>query len=92
MASYTVTIPDNILGRVIDGIAYQHKYQDMIRDPNDPDLMIPNPESKVVFVKRMNKEWIQINVKAWEANLAGDAASEAAQDDADDATDPIDVT
>ena len=78
MASYTITIPDNIVSRVIDGIAYQHKYQDEIDDPSTPGEVIPNPESKVAFAKRMNKRWIRENVKAWETNLAKATAGEQA--------------
>jgi len=91
MATYTVTIPSNILTRVIDGIAYQHKYHDNIPDPNDPSNTIPNPESKIDFAKRMNRDWIRTNVRAWEANEAADDARETAISDADVATDPLTV-
>lgn len=83
MADYTITIPANILNRVIDGVAYNNKYRDEIEDENGD--MIPNPESKVDFAKRMNRRWIRSNVSSWESKNAGATAIA----EADLATEPI---
>ncbi len=90
-ASYTITIPDNIVNDVIDGIAFQNGYKDNIQDPDDPINTIPNPESKTAFAKRMNRKWIRDNVRAWEANQSQKTAREQAITDADAKTETIDV-
>jgi len=90
-ASYTVTIPNNILTDVIDAIAYQHGYLDNVVDPDNPSQTIPNPESKIAFAKRMNRRWIRLNVKAWEQEQAGNAAREQAIKDANTKTETIEV-
>ena len=77
--SYTVTAENRT--RAINGVAYQNHYQDEIEDENGE--MIPNPENKGVFCRRMIKEYIINNVKAWEANQAAEAARLAAIEDVD---------
>lgn len=74
--SFTTTTAN--ITRAIQGVAYQNKYQDEIDDPDNPGEMIPNPETKAQFAKRMIKEYIINNVRAWEANQAADAARTAA--------------
>ena len=53
--------------RIIDGLSYQHGYQDQVEVDGE---MVDNPESKGAFCKRMTKEWIRANVRAYEANQA----------------------
>ena len=91
MASFTLEIPNDVVGRVVDGIAYQHKYQDELTDPDTGDT-IPNPETKAAYSKRMLKRWVRENVKAWEATQAAQTAASGAANDADSATDGITVT
>jgi len=68
--SFSWTVSAENKTRIINGIAYQHGYQDQIEDPDNPEQMIPNPEGKGAFCKRMTKEWIRANVRAYEANQA----------------------
>ena len=77
-ASYTITIPDNIFTDVINAIAYQHGYKDVVSDLDNPGDSIPNPESKLTFTKRMNRRWIRLNVEAWETSQSIKSAREQA--------------
>lgn len=72
----TITIPDNMVTRVIDGVAGQNNYQETVQD--DDGYEIPNPETKGQFVKRMVRQYLKENVKAWEANQAASSARIAA--------------
>ena len=78
--SYTVT-QENLI-RVINGVAYQNDYQDFIE--TEGEEMIPNPETKAQFAKRMIKVYIINCVKAWEANQAAEIARLAAIEDVDE--------
>lgn len=71
MAQISITIPDAILNRAINGVASHHGYQNQIEDPADPGQMIPNPETKAQFAKRM----IRFVVKSWivQAEAVGEA-------------------
>ena len=51
MANITITIQDNQLQRVLDGIANDNNYQSTI--PDAEGNPIPNPETKTQFAKRM---------------------------------------
>ena len=66
--------------RIINGIAGQHGYQDEVEVD---EVMVPNPETKGEFVKRMVIGWVKENVKAYEVNLASKTARETAIADAD---------
>ena len=90
-AGYTIIIPDNIFVSVIDAVASQHGYEVNIPDPDNPRIEIPNPESKIAFVKRMNRRWIRLNVQAWEANQSADSARKQAIIDAKGKTESIRV-
>ena len=90
-ASYTITIPDNIFTDVINAIAYQHGYKDIVPDLDNPAGSIPNPESKLTFAKRMNRRWIRLNVEAWEKNQSIKSAREQATIDAKEKTESIRV-
>ncbi len=68
------TIPDQLVSRVIDGMAGQNGYQAFL----DEGQTEPNPESKSQFAKRMVREYIKNNVIAWEANQAVDEARDLA--------------
>ena len=61
------TVSEENKTRIINGLAYQHGYQDTIEVDGE---MVPNPEAKGEFCKRMTKEWIRANVRAYEANQA----------------------
>src|SRR5512143_1305688 len=68
MATITVTIPDDKLARVIDGVAAAGGYQENIRQPDGST--IPNPETKGQFVKRMVVRWVKSMVLRSELEAA----------------------
>ena len=68
------TVSEENKTRIINGLAYQHGYQDTIEVDGE---MVPNAESKGAFCKRMTKDWIKANVRAYEANQAANAARAA---------------
>lgn len=68
MAVITLTIPDAILARVVDGICTNFAYQANIVTIGGNS--IPNPESKGTFAKRMIVE----NAITWIANAEGRTA------------------
>lgn len=72
MAEVTFVIPNGILDRVLDGVAYANNYQDTIGGE-------PNPESKPEFARRMIRNYIKDCVIAYEAAQAGDSAASAAR-------------
>lgn len=78
MAAISVTIPDALLQRVLDGFAGQYGYAATIPDPNNPSSNIPNPQTKAAFTKQRVLEFIQQVVIAWEAKNAGETARIAA--------------
>lgn len=82
MATITINIPNPILNRVIDAYSYQHGYQDEVpdRDGSGRDTLIPNPETKQQFVRRMLVRHIKQAIRAYEVRLAEDTARQAAHD------------
>lgn len=74
MASRTFTIPDAILPRVINGVAYANGYLDNIPNPSNPAQTIPNPETKAEFFLRRTREYWKECVKAYETKLAIETA------------------
>ncbi len=72
----SLVIPEALVTRVIEGIAYQHGYQDEIEGED-------NPQSKGSFAKEKLLEWAKANVKAWEATQAANTARDAAIEDVD---------
>ena len=66
MATISFTIPDALLPRVIAGMCGLHNYQATIQNPDNPGEMIPNPESKADFVKRIIRQKIKRDVIEWE--------------------------
>ena len=70
---WTVSSEDKT--RILDGVCYQHGYQDQVEDENGG--LVDNPETKGEFAKRMAKRWVRENVKAYEANAAAQTARDA---------------
>ena len=77
MANFTITIPDAIVSRVVDGLAGQHGYQATTTD-EDTGVVTPNPETKQDFARRMMRKWIKESVVAYETGLT-EAARKAAE-------------
>jgi len=71
MATISITIPNAIANRVMDAMAYQHGYQDIVDDK-------PNPETKVSFCKKVMIKMVKESVKAYEANRDAEAARKLA--------------
>jgi len=78
MAQYTVEISDQILNRVIDGVAYQNGYLDEVDDPQNPGTLMPNPMSKIKFCKKANEKWIRDCFEAHEANIGAETGRASA--------------
>lgn len=72
MATVTFTIPNGILSRVLDGVAYANGYQDVIDGQ-------PNSESKADFAKRMIRLYVKQCVISYESANAGKQAAEIAR-------------
>ena len=70
MAQIILTIPNDRLQRVIDGICYLGDYQDTIHNPSNYDEMIPNPVSKAAFAKQYIIDKVREMVLTGEANKA----------------------
>lgn len=54
---YTITIPNECVTDLVEGICYEGGYQDYV--PDGEGGTQPNPESKTDFAKRIHKEWLQ---------------------------------
>lgn len=84
MASITLTINDAFATRVLDGFCGHHGYQATI--PGPPDISgnpttIPNPETKMQFMKRLLYAMIKRDVASYESDVARAAAAAAAGTD-----------
>lgn len=77
MATITVTIPNAILPRVIDGMAYHHGYAPTLENGD------PNPETKAQFAQRKVREFIKQSVRDAEIEQARNTAAGAAGASAD---------
>lgn len=85
MASITLTIPDAQVQRVLNGFALAQGYREFIIQPNQNDftLLIPNPQTKVQFLKAKLLEYVITNVKQAEGSAAALAAKTAAESSVD---------
>ena len=87
MAQITITIPDNVKTRVIEGFCYGAGYQDQIFNPDynpnvkDSKEKIPNPMNKAAFVKTKIMQYVKETVMAYESQVAAKTAHDAAQVD-----------
>lgn len=76
MANISITIPDEYVQRVLEGMAGQLGYQPTIDGQ-------PNPETRAQFCKRQVAVFVKNCVRSYEANIAAEAARLAAIADAD---------
>ncbi|MAH45110.1 hypothetical protein CMI37_04725 [Candidatus Pacearchaeota archaeon] len=83
MSSFCVDIPDEDVGRLVDALCANYKYQDEIPNPtfdseaeSGPDSLetIDNPETKNDFANRMTREFLMSNTYSYELKLAREAA------------------
>lgn len=76
----TLTIPDDKVARVINGMCGNFGYQPIINtlDENSIPVSTPNPETKADFAKRMMYKMIKDAVKSWEATTNAETARLAA--------------
>lgn len=70
MATITLTIPDSIITRVITGLCGYYRYPETVSDPANPDVTIPNPETRSAFAQRMVLWRVKRDVLRWEAEQA----------------------
>jgi hypothetical protein len=89
MAQFCIEIPDDQLEEVLNAMGAQYRYQAQVANPSfnsqlevseSNPLLIDNPEILSVFVNRITREWLENNVKAYNAKVASAAAKQAAID------------
>lgn len=74
----SISIPDAVAPRVIDGFTGQHGYQETVTDAEGNE--VPNPQTKAQFAKQTIGEFVKNSVMAYEANQAVDTARTSAID------------
>lgn len=77
MAVISINIPDNLLPRVINGIAVFYGYQAEVQNENGET--VANPQTKAQFAKKQLIEHIKHCVKTVETDEAVNAARLAKQ-------------
>ncbi len=86
MAVISITIPDTLVTRVVNGVAYQNGWTAQVPDPNwegpGPAPLVPNPVTRAQYARQVIKEWVKANVVAYEAVIAAESARAAARDQA----------
>jgi hypothetical protein len=60
-----------------DALCGRNGYQDEVPDPNNPGQLMPNPENKTQFAKRMTREWWMSETRKWEVRQAEISAQQA---------------
>ena len=76
----TIQVPTAKAATLRDAICYEHGYQDLVSDPNNPSgPMIPNPVSKATFAQAV----IDARFKEWLKNLYRSHVQKAAAKAAD---------
>lgn len=76
-ADFIITIPNDQVTRVVNGMALTHGYQDTLNDGS------PNPETKNQFAKRMLRKFVKSSVITAEAIQAADIARDIARQNAE---------
>lgn len=89
--NFSFTVSEVNKARIINGVCYQNNYRDQIEDPENEGEMIANPETKAQFAKRMIKEYIKNNVRAYEVSKAVSEARKAKMEEVDDNIVLVDV-
>ena len=97
MAQFSIAIADEDVNRVMDAVAANYGWKENVNNPDfdpqqpvDPSTnpeTIPNPENKFVFTNRMVRQFLSEHVKAYEVQVAKQAA-EAALNTTIDISDP----
>ncbi len=72
MSTITITIPDNITTRVLNGFAKRYNYSPTLENGS------PNPETKAQFAKRKLIEYIKQAVREAEIQDAANTAATTA--------------
>jgi hypothetical protein len=63
MGSITINYPDALGSRILNAFCEHHGYQSEIRAPDN--TIVPNPETKLQFLKRKTAQFIK---DSWKAN------------------------
>ena len=77
MAELRITIPDAFAPRVLQAVSEMQGYQAEVPDPAGGTGMVPNPESRQVFVRKAAGRWLKDQTLIYERRLAEQAAGEA---------------
>jgi hypothetical protein len=86
MATISINIPDAVQPRVLDAFAATYGRPEEIPDPNHTPtgpgdvVMIPNPETKAQFAKKMLQQHVREVLTAHEASAEAEAARQAKAD------------
>ena len=59
----TISIDSTLIAEVVDALCKQGGHQEVIVDPANPEMMIPNPVTRSQFAKLQVKEFIRNVVK-----------------------------
>jgi hypothetical protein len=70
MATFSFDIPDAQVARFVAAFVGAFQYPDMVPDPNNPSALIPNPETKAAFTRRMWRNMAKDVIKQWEGQQA----------------------
>jgi hypothetical protein len=72
MASITFKMPDEIVPRVLDTFVKVHNYQEIIlvNDTLADETAVPNPETKLMFLKRMMLEYVLGSIQGYKIKQA----------------------
>jgi hypothetical protein len=84
MAQFPINIPDALVPRARDAICAAYQYQEQVENPNfDRNLppgpgnqpLIPNPETKLAFARRMLPVYVRGLIQAHEIRQLGEGAT-----------------
>ena len=62
-ASFTLTVPNDVVGDVVQAFCTLYGYQETITDAEGVE--VPNPETKAAFAKRMIRTYVKEVYKAY---------------------------
>lgn len=76
------TLTNSQAARLVDAYCGKYEYQSTVPDPNNPDLTIPNPETRAQFAERMliYRAFKEFVIK-YERGVKQEAATSAIVDD-----------
>lgn len=76
MASISFNLPDNKIDTIVDAFSTQEGYQTMVWEN---DAMVPNPETRLQFTKKILRQIMKTAYVNHQAELAKEAAKVIAE-------------